>query len=105
MLKPERSLTCVSAEDLAAPETLNLMASIERAAGGACAGFALLPALDPLTLATKRSLVLLIIDGLGSEYLAHASPGGPLSNNRLCDLRSVCPATTAVALTDIKCRS
>jgi len=99
MLKPERSLTCVSAEDLAAPGTLNLMASIERAAGGACAGFALLPALDPLTLATKRSLVLLIIDGLGSEYLAHASPGGPLSNNRLVDLRSVCPATTAAAVT------
>jgi hypothetical protein len=99
MLSPERSLTCVSAEDLAAHGTLNLMASIERAAGSAGAGFAPLPALDPSTLASKRTVVLLIVDGLGSEYLAQASPGGPLSNNRLCDLRSVCPATTSAAVT------
>jgi hypothetical protein len=75
------------------------MASIERAAGSAGVGFAPLRALDPATLARKRSLLLLIIDGLGSEYLAHASPAGPLSNNRLLDLYSVCPATTAAAVT------
>jgi hypothetical protein len=99
MLAPERSLTRVSPADDTDPGTLDLMASIERAAGGAGAGFAPLPALAPATLAQKRSLVLLIVDGLGSEYLAHASPGGPLSNNRLVDLRSVCPATTAAAVT------
>jgi hypothetical protein len=92
-------LTCVSPADDADPGTLDLMASIERAAGGAGIGFAPLPALDPPTLGQKRSLVLLIIDGLGSNYLAQASPAGPLSHNRLLDLRSVCPATTAAAVT------
>ena len=106
MLKPERSLTSVSPTrvDCAqighdAPDTLRLMASVERAAGGPAADGPPLPKLPASTLATARSLVLLIIDGLGSEYLAHASPGGPLSHNRLCDLRSVCPATTAAAVT------
>ncbi|MFZ5492294.1 MAG: alkaline phosphatase family protein [Pseudomonadota bacterium] len=75
------------------------MAAIELAAGGPGAGTAPLAALPVAALAGTRSLVLLIIDGLGSEYLAHASPAGPLSNNLLGDLQSVCPATTAAAVT------
>ena len=67
MLKPERSLTCVSAEDLAAPETLNLMASIERAAGGAGAGFALLPALDPLTILKGTSVNIACVGELTGD--------------------------------------
>lgn len=81
------------------PGTLNLMSSVELAAGGPGEGAPPLDELPASTLAGKRSLALLIIDGLGSEYLAHASPAGPLSNNRLVDLRSVCPATTAAAVT------
>lgn len=81
------------------PDTLGLMAAIELAAGGPGAGTAPLAALPVAALAGTRSLVLLIIDGLGSEYLAHASPAGPLSNNLLGDLQSVCPATTAAAVT------
>jgi hypothetical protein len=99
MRLPERSLTCVSPTEDAAPGTLNLMASIERACGSVGNAVAPLPALGPASVAQKRSLVLLIIDGLGSEYLSLASPGGPLSTNQLCDLRSVCPATTAAAMT------
>lgn len=87
------------APDDDAPDTLNLMASIERAAGGLADSGPSLRELPASTLAAKRSLVLLIIDGLGSGYLAQASPGGPLSGNRLADLRSVCPATTAAAVT------
>jgi hypothetical protein len=107
-IHPERSLTTVSPAtgtrssirvDHVMPGTLNLMSSVELAAGGPGEGAPPLDELPASTLAGKRSLALLIIDGLGSEYLAQASPAGPLSNNRLVDLRSVCPATTSAAVT------
>jgi hypothetical protein len=82
-----------------AHSTLGLTASIERACGGPGAGMAPLPELPPGALAAKRSVVLLIIDGLGLDYLRQASPDGALANSLLCGLSSVCPATTSAAIT------
>lgn len=75
------------------------MASIERACGGPGTGMAPLAELPPDALSGKRSVVLLIIDGLGLDYLRHTSPHGPLAEHLLCGLGSVCPATTSAAIT------
>jgi hypothetical protein len=104
---PERSLTWVrrtgSAAALAQPDyahsTLSLTASIELGCGGSGTGTAPLPELPPDRLAAKRSVLLLIIDGLGLDYLRQTSADGPLADNLLCDLSSVCPATTSAAIT------
>lgn len=82
-----------------AHSALGLMASIELACGGPGTGMAPLLELPPGALAEKRSVVLLIIDGLGLDYLRQTSPTGPLVGNLLCSLSSVCPATTSAAIT------
>lgn len=79
--------------------TLGLMASVELACGGPGTGMAPLAELPPGALTAKRSVVLLIIDGLGRDYLLQTSPDGLLARNLLCSLHSVCPATTAAAVT------
>ena len=81
-----------------AHSTLSLTASIELACGGPGTGMAPLLELPPGALAAKRSVVLLIIDGLGLDYLRQTSADGPLANNLLCGLSSVCPATTSAAI-------
>lgn len=81
-----------------AHSTLSLTASIELACGGPGTGMAPLLELPPGALAAKRSVVLLIIDGLGLDYLRQTSADGPLANNLLCGLGSVCPATTSAAI-------
>jgi hypothetical protein len=104
---PERSLTWVrrtgSAAALAQPDyahsTLSLTASIELGCGGSGTGTAPLPELPPDRLAAKRSVLLLIIDGLGLDYLRQTSAHGPLADNLLCGVGSVCPATTSAAIT------
>jgi len=78
--------------------TLGLMASLELGCGGPGVGIAPLAELPPPTVSAKRSVVLLIIDGLGLDYLHKTSPDGPLASNLLCGLHSVCPATTAAAI-------
>ena len=79
--------------------SLGLMASIELACGGPGTGTAPLAELPPGALAARRSVLLLIIDGLGLDYLRQASADGPLANNILSGLSSVCPATTSAAIT------
>lgn len=75
------------------------MASVELACGGPGVGIAPLAELAPATVSARRSVVLLIIDGLGLDYLRQTSPAGPLANNLLCGLHGVCPATTSAAIT------
>lgn len=107
---PERSLTDVSIDargsdgrqgdtGVSTPDTLQLMASIEQACGGPGVGLAPLVSLPPSRLAQKRSVVLLIVDGLGYDHLLQTLPDGLLARHLLCPLRSVCPATTAAAVT------
>ncbi len=75
------------------------MASIELACGGPGVGHLPLPELPSSTVAAARSVVVLIIDGLGWDYLYQASPDGLLASNLLTRLHSMCPATTAAAIT------
>ena len=77
---------------------VNLMSSIIRARGGRPDD----PALDRLPtddLAHATNLILLVIDGLGADWLARHSPNGIL--NRACQgaITSVFPSTTAAAIT------
>jgi hypothetical protein len=76
---------------------LNLMSSVIQARGGRCehpplAGLAL----DALTHATN--LVLLVIDGLGADWLERHAPDGVLGRARWGAISSVFPTTTASAI-------
>lgn len=77
---------------------VNLMASILRGRGGESdyADAELLPAGD---LAGVTNVLLLVIDGLGADWLRERSPTGLLSRHRLGTLTSVFPSTTATAIT------
>ncbi len=76
---------------------VNLMSSLIQARGGRSA----YPALDRLPvaeLAQTTNLILLVIDGLGADWLARHSPDGILNRARRGDITSVFPSTTAAAI-------
>src|SRR5688500_16908495 len=77
---------------------VNLMASVVEGRGGARrhAPLALLPAGE---LAAARNVVLLIVDGLGDNYLMGRGAGGELARRRRGAITSVFPSTTASAIT------
>jgi len=76
---------------------LNLMSSLIQARGGRCEHPPLTGlALDDLTCATN--LVLLIVDGLGANWLERHAPDGLLSRGRWGVISSVFPSTTAAAI-------
>jgi hypothetical protein len=84
--------------DYAGGSLVNLVASI----AGACGGrrrHAALKALSPEELAAARHVVLLIIDGLGDNYLMRRGAGGELARRRRAAITSVFPSTTASAIT------
>ncbi|MEA1049930.1 alkaline phosphatase family protein [Lamprobacter modestohalophilus] len=56
----------------------------------------LLPAAE---IRKARHVLLLVIDGLGDDWLRRHSPDGPLARHRLGSLTSVFPPTTASAIT------
>ncbi|HJT60288.1 MAG TPA: alkaline phosphatase family protein [Burkholderiales bacterium] len=77
---------------------VNLVASIVAARGGN----ALHPALKNLRHEEPRearNLILLLIDGLGDNYLTARGAGGALARARRAALTSVFPSTTASAIT------
>jgi len=77
---------------------VNLVASIVAARGGN----ALHPALRILRhdeLRAARNVVLLVIDGLGDNYLRRRGAGGALARARRAAITSVFPSTTAAAIT------
>ena len=77
---------------------VNLVASIVAARGGT----ALHPALKNLRheeLREARNVVLLLIDGLGDNYLTRRGAGGALARARRSALTSVFPSTTASPIT------
>jgi Type I phosphodiesterase / nucleotide pyrophosphatase len=82
---------------------VNLMRSIELGLGARpCAGAAAYPELRALpaeALAGARNVVLLVIDGLGHDYLARAGAGGALARHLKARITSVFPSTTATAIT------
>ena len=84
--------------DYAGGSLVNLVASIVAARGGN----ALHPALKNLRLEElreARNLILLLIDGLGDNYLTARGAGGALARARHSALTSVFPSTTASAIT------
>lgn len=82
---------------------VNLMRSIERGLDAApCAAAAAYPELGALpgaALGGARNVVLLVIDGLGYDYLCDAGAGSALQRHLKARLTSVFPSTTATAVT------
>lgn len=96
-------LSCLPGTDLPRPDyagggIVNLMASIIRARGGA-ADYPSLDLLPPAGVADYTNLLLLVIDGLGADWLATRSPEGILQRHCVGALTSVFPPTTASAIT------
>jgi hypothetical protein len=77
---------------------VNLMGSVMRARGGRSA-YPPLRLLPPEELEQATNVVLLVIDGLGSDYLHRVSPLGPLARHFQGAVTSVFPPTTAAAIT------
>jgi len=77
---------------------VNLMASLIRARGGD-ADYPDLEALPARALADSRHLVLLVVDGLGADWLAQQGAGGLLDAHMHTRMTSVFPPTTASAIT------
>jgi hypothetical protein len=84
--------------DYSGGSLVNLMASIVAARGGK-ALHSPLRNLRTEELRAARNLVLLIIDGLGDNYLVRRGAGGELARRRRDSLTSVFPSTTASAIT------
>ena len=81
--------------DYGGASLVNLMSSITTVLGGASA-YPPLAALPPETLAGARHLVLLVVDGLGHEFLF--GQDGTLRRHLRGPLTSVFPSTTASAI-------
>lgn len=81
---------------------VNLMRSIEGALEArpcaAAAAYAELDALPARALADARNIVLLVVDGLGYDYLRGAGAGSALQGNLKARITSVFPSTTATAV-------
>ncbi|MEA3275763.1 MAG: alkaline phosphatase family protein [Pseudomonadota bacterium] len=77
---------------------VNLMSSIIRARGGE-SDYPPLRLLPPEEIAGVTNIVLVVLDGLGADWLARESPDGVLSRNLKGTITSVFPPTTASAIT------
>lgn len=77
---------------------VNLMSSIIRARGGR-SGYPHLRLLPPEEIAGFTNIVLLVVDGLGADWLARRAPGGALQRHRRGTITSVFPSTTTSAVT------
>lgn len=77
---------------------VNLMSSIESALGGK-PKYKPLKILPPSELSKSKNIVLLVIDGLGYEYLIKHKKGTVFDKYKINKIISVFPATTATAIT------
>ncbi|MGD8572339.1 MAG: alkaline phosphatase family protein [Gammaproteobacteria bacterium] len=78
---------------------VNLMATIMQALGTHTNEHAPLPDLDQQLLQRAQNVVLLVIDGLGFEYLSHEGKHSTLHQFVHRKLTTVFPSTTATAIT------
>ena len=81
--------------DYSGGSLVNLIASIVEA----CGGKPLHAPLKKFALQAARNIVLLIVDGLGDNYLRRTGAGGELARRRREPITSVFPPTTASAIT------
>ena len=84
--------------DYSGGSLVNLVATIVAARGGNALHLPL-SKLRAGELSEARNVVLLIIDGLGDNYLMRRGAGGELARRRRASLTSVFPSTTASAIT------
>ncbi len=78
---------------------VNLMASLVEGLGGPATGYAPLPALGPQEIGQYRQVALLVVDGLGCDFLARRRKRTRLAPLRRTTLTSVFPSTTATGVT------
>ena len=78
---------------------VNLMASILENLGSESSLYPPLQQLDSALLEDARNIVLLVIDGLGYEYLNSIGAGSTLHQHLVGRISSVFPPTTASAIT------
>jgi len=84
--------------DYAGGSLVNLVASVVAACGGK-PRHPVLATLGAAELAEAQNIVLVIIDGLGENYLARRGAGGELARRKRAAITSVFPSTTASAIT------
>ncbi len=77
---------------------VNLMASVMAARGGGRSAYPLLEGLDAASLAAPRTLVLLVIDGLGFRHVLRSPAATILREHLRGRMTSVFPSTTAAAI-------
>jgi hypothetical protein len=77
---------------------VNLMASVIAARGGGRTGYPVLEGFDSESFSSPRTLVLLVIDGLGYRHLVKAAGAPALRRHLRARLTSVFPSTTAAAI-------
>jgi len=77
---------------------VNLMASLIAGRGGGTTPYPQTPLLTAREIEAYRTVVLMVVDGLGDEMLARAAPPGPLRALYRGRLSSVFPSTTAMAI-------
>jgi len=77
---------------------VNLMSSITQALGGTPM-YASLAALPPTEISASKNIVLLIVDGLGYEYLLNKGRGSVFCEYLQDRMTSVFPSTTAACVT------
>lgn len=87
-----------TAPDYQGGSIVNLMSSILHAHGGQATAPPL-TGLAPELLASATNVVLLVIDGLGADWLAQHAPTGILQQHCAQVMTSVFPSTTAAAIT------
>jgi hypothetical protein len=76
----------------------NLIASIGEACGAESSPYAPLSGIDTSDWPRARNLILLLVDGLGADFIEKNSPHGFLRRHQDAVLTSVCPTTTAAAI-------
>jgi hypothetical protein len=85
--------------DYSGGSLVNLMRGVADACGAAPLPYAPLAGLDAAALGATRTLVLLVIDGLGYHHLMRRGAGSVLRRHLVGRLTSVFPSTTASAIT------
>ncbi|TMH92233.1 MAG: phosphodiesterase, partial [Betaproteobacteria bacterium] len=78
--------------DYAGGSLVNLVASVVAACGGK-PRHPVLAALCAAELSEAQNIVLVIIDGLGENYLARRGAGGELARRKRASITSVFPST------------
>lgn len=88
--------------DYSCGNIVNLMSSLSAGLGRPASGiYPPLALLPPEEIAAANNVVLLVVDGMGYDFLCTCGGGGPLHAHLRGRLSSVFPPTTASALTSI----